>query len=194
LGVRTDLPLSWRFSGFPHTIDKTYSFSVAGLMQTPIFQFFEVEYGLGYFLEREKIFIDYNDWFTGEPKVANLNINLHYLEIPIGIRGILFKKLNNQIIVSGNLNPRLLLIGDDNYQNIIFQEIGNPSRPYNKIIIINGGLSFGFRQRIDNNYFEILAFQSYDLMPMLKKEGWGFYKDLYPARNSQVGIKINYFF
>jgi hypothetical protein len=60
--------------------------------------------------------------------------------------------------------------------------------------MINGGLSFGFRQKMDNNYLEILAFQSYDFMPMLKKEGWGFYTDLYPARNSQIGIKINYFF
>jgi hypothetical protein len=192
-GVRTDLPPSYGFSGFPHTIEKTYGFSVGGLMQTPIFRFVELEYGLGYYLEQEKISIDYNDWFTGEPKVADLDINLHYLELPLNIRIRLFQKLNNQIILSGNINPRLLLVGDDNYQNIIFEFIGNPSRPYNRVII-NGGLSFGFRQRIDNNYFEILAFQSYDLMPMLKKEGWGFYKDLYPARNSQVGIKINYFF
>ncbi|MFT6147657.1 MAG: hypothetical protein ACJAUH_000334 [Saprospiraceae bacterium] len=31
-GVRTDLPPSYGFSGFPHTINKTYGFSVAGLM------------------------------------------------------------------------------------------------------------------------------------------------------------------
>jgi hypothetical protein len=192
-GVRTDLPPSGGFSGLPHTIDKTYGFSVGGLMQTPIHRFIEIEYGLGYFLEREKISIDYNDWFTGEPKVADLNINLHYLEIPVGIRGILFQKSNNQIILSGNINPRLLLVGYDNYQNIIFEFIGIPSRPWKKIMI-NGGLSFGFRQKMDNNYLEILAFQSYDFMPMLKKEGWGFYTDLYPARNSQIGIKINYFF
>jgi hypothetical protein len=43
-GVRTDLPPSSGFSGFPHTIDKTYGFSVAGLMQTPIYRFVELEY------------------------------------------------------------------------------------------------------------------------------------------------------
>ena len=192
-GVRTDLPPSYGFSGFPHTINKTYGFSVAGLMQTPIHRFLELEYGLGYFLEREKISIDYTDWFTGEQKTTNLNINLHYLEIPIGVRCKLFQNMNNQILLSGNLSPRLLLIGDDNYQNIIYEFIGNPSRPYNKIMI-NGGLSLGYRQKVDNNYLEILIFQSYDLMPLLKEQGWGFYQDLYPARNSQIGIKVNYFF
>ena len=192
-GVRTDLPPSYGFSGFPHTVEDTYGFSVGGLIQTSIFKFLDLEYGLGYFYESERINIDYINRWTGEPGSTRLMIDLHYLEIPIGITGILFKKLNNQIIVSGNLNPRVLLIGDDNYQDIIFEEIGFFKKPYNKIII-NGDLSFGFRQKMDNNYLEILAFQSYDFMPMLKKEGWGFYNDLYPARNSQIGIKINYFF
>jgi hypothetical protein len=53
----------------------------------------ELEYGLGYFLEREKISIDYTDWFTGEQKTTNLNINLHYLEIPIGVRCKLFQNI-----------------------------------------------------------------------------------------------------
>jgi hypothetical protein len=192
-GVRTDLSPSWGFSGYPHTIEKTYGFSVAGLMQTPIFQFFEVEYGLGYFLEREKIFIDYINRLTGEPGTANLNINLHYIEFPLGVKLKLLQKMNNQILLSGNLNTRLLAIQDDNYEYIIHEEIGNPSGPYNQIIM-NGALSIGFRQKINDNYLEILAFQAYNLMPMLKKDGWGFYNDLYPARNSQVGIKINYFF
>lgn len=193
-GVRTDLPPSYGFSGFPHMIDKTYGFSVAGLMQTPIFRFLEVEYGLGYFLERERLHFYDNRPFTFASDTPTLKINLHYIEFPVGVKFKLLQKMNNQILLSGNLNTRLLAKKHDNYENIIFEEIGSPNRPYQQIMM-NGVVAIGFRQKMNNSdYFEVLAFQSYDFMPMLKEEGWGVYKDLYPARNSQIGIKVNYFF
>jgi hypothetical protein len=129
-GVRTDLPPSGGFSGLPHTIDKTYGFSVGGLMQTPIFQFLDLEYGLGYFYESERINIDYINIWTLEPEPKRLMIDLHYLEIPLTAKFKLFEALGNEVILAGSLNTRFSIVQNSNYQDIIFELIGFRKRQF----------------------------------------------------------------
>jgi hypothetical protein len=193
-GVRTDLPLSYGFSGYPHTIDKTYGFSVGGLMQTPIHRFFEVECGLEYFYTRQRLHFEYIDPFVFELDTSTLNIQRHYLQMPLQLNLNLQPKwMTNQFIVKGGIVPMFLIGYNDNYNDIIFEEIFLFGEFYNHVLL-NSNLSFGIRKPTKKGHLEVLLFQSLELTPFVKEGGWGFYNDLYPARNSQVGIKINFFF
>jgi hypothetical protein len=193
-GVRTDLSPSWGFSGFPHTIDKTYGFSVGGLMQTPIHRFLEVEYGLEYFYNTQRVHFEYVDPFLLKFDTSTLKIQRHYLQVPLQINLNLQPKwMERQFIIKGGVKPMLLIRQDDNFGRIKWDERGLPRNLYNRFLF-SGNISLGFRQKLDESHLEILLFQSLELTPFVKEEGWGFYTDLYPARNSQVGVKINYFF
>jgi hypothetical protein len=103
------------------------------------------------------------------------------------------KWMTNQFIVKGGIVPMFLIGYNDNYNDIIFEEIFLFGEFYNHVLL-NSNLSFGIRKPTKKGHLEVLLFQSLELTPFVKEGGWGFYNDLYPARNSQVGIKINFFF
>jgi hypothetical protein len=191
-GVRTDLPYGYGFSGSPHTVEDTYGFAIGGLMQTPVFEFLELEYGLGYFYESERINIDYINIWTAEPGSARLMIDLHYLEIPLIAKFRLFKALGNEVILAGSFNTRFSIIQNSNYQDIIFEHIGLRKRQFNNFMW-NSKVALGVSNDFSRNY-EILLFLSADLSPFVRENPFGFMNDLLPARNSQIGIQVNYFF
>lgn len=191
-GVRTDLPPGYGFSGSSHTVEDTYGFSVGGLMQTSIFKFLDLEYGLGYFYESERINIDYINRWTGEPGSTRLKIDLHYLELPLTAKFRLFKTLGNEVTLAGSFNTRFAIIQNSNYQDIIFEHVLLRGRQINNFMW-NSKVAVGISNDFTKNY-EFLLFLSADLSPFVEEGGWGFYTDLYPARNSQIGIQINYFF
>ena len=191
-GVRTDLPPGYGFSGSSHTVEDTYGFSIGGLMQTPIFKFLDLEYGLGYFYESERINIDYINRWTGEPGSTRLMIDLHYLEIPLTAKFRLFEALGNEVILAGSFNTRFSIVQNSNYQDIIFELIGFRKRQFTNFMC-NGKVAVGISNNSLKNY-EVLLFFGADLSPFVRENQFGLMNDLLPARNSQIGIQLNYFF
>jgi hypothetical protein len=191
-GVRTDLPPGYGFSGSSHTVEDTYGFAIGGLMQTPIFRFLELEYGLGYFYESERINIDYINRWSFQPGSTRLMIDLHYLEIPLTAKFKLFKALGNEVILAGSLNTRFSIVQNSNYEDIIFESILFRKRQFNNFLW-NSKVAVGISNDSFKNY-EVLLFLSADLSPFVRENLFGFMNDLFPARNNQIGIQINYFF
>jgi len=194
-GIRTDLPPGNGYSGAVYkTVDKTYGFGLSGLLQTPLYNFLELEYGLGYFYDSERIHFPFTDPFTFVTDTATLNIHRHYLQVPLNLNLNLQPKwMNNQFIIKGGLIPMLSISEKDNYQEVIFQEILLSPNKQNRILL-NSNLSIGMRKELQKGTLEISVFQSLELTPFIKEGGWGFFKDLHTARNNQIGIQINYFF
>jgi hypothetical protein len=191
-GVRTDLPYGYGFSGSEFTVHQTYGGSIGAIIQTSLFKFLELEYGLGYFYESERIDINYVNRWTLQSSIKKLAIDLHYLEVPLTAKLRLFKALNNEVILVGGLNTRFSIIQNSNYQDIIFEQIGFRKRQFNNFVW-NGKVAIG----ISNNSFdkyEILLFISEDFSPFVRENPFGFMNALLPARNNQIGIQINYFF
>jgi hypothetical protein len=180
------------FSGSPHTVEKTIGVSLDVLFQSKLTQRLEVEYGVGYFYENERIQFE-GPFFLGEEDVLELNIDLYYLELPIQANYIFYKN-NHAGSVLGmiGLSPKILVMEDDNYQNIIFQKI-LITAPYNRFLL-NGHVAIGFRQMLPKGrYAELIVYQGADLTAF-SGNGWGFYNDLHTARNLQLGVKLRYFF
>ena len=151
------------------------------------------ELGIGYSTIKHKIELDYYYSFFQKQVNKTLDIKLNYISLPISLLYGIKVSERSKLILSSSLVPKFLVRYKDNFQKIIFEEIGLPINKYNKRTF-EGSFSIGIqRQLVKNNIIELNLFAGKDFNP-LNKMRWGFYSNLYPARNVQFGVGLKYFF
>lgn len=185
---------SYGFSGAPHTLKTTYGGAISGVGRTTVHPNFELEYGLGYAYQNAQIHFDFFHGWTFQQIDRTMHIHLHYLEIPTLVNFKLFQpNKSNQLILSGGVKSKVLLSGRDNYNEIIVELIYLDGSMYNPFII-DAFFSVGFRQTTkEHQYIELNLFTAFNISSLLEP-WWGFYDDLAPAKVSQLGINLKYFF
>jgi hypothetical protein len=186
---------SYGFSGAPHTLKTTYGGGISGVGRTTVHPNFELEYGLGYAYQNAQIHFDFFHGWTFQQIDRTMHIHLHYLEIPTLVNFKLFQpNKSNQLILSGGVKSKVLLSGRDNYNYIKPELISLETGGAYKRFVIDGFVSIGIRQVVkENQYIELNLFTGISLS-RFTRGAWGFYEDLSPARVSQLGINLKYFF
>lgn len=136
---------------------------------------------------------------VNRPTAPTLDIALYYLSVPLMFNYKIPLKRTAAFEVSLGPDIRCLLLGNDNYPEIIEEDIYLDGVRNYKQLIISPQLAFGYSFRFNNDSQLRLAGNiGLDAQKAMRVKGvmsgWGFYSNLSTAYYTYYGLSINYFF
>ncbi len=158
---------------------------------------FSIETGLGFVNYNHKIVFDnssfdYSWMRNGWRPDSILTMALNYIQVPVNVTYGIPIKEDLQVNFTGGLRTKVLFSQSNNYQQIIFEEIGLPANPFRRIILAPN-LAIGLQKEFTNgNAVELGIAGSYDATPFTRM-AWGFFDKLTSSRTLQTGIILKYF-
>jgi outer membrane protein with beta-barrel domain len=193
-GISSDTIVPYGLSGAEYSISKDFYASPSLRFRKNIAERFSLETGIGYLPVRNRIHLQFYDDFFSRNVDTNLDIRLHYLSVPVACNYSLPLTTSSSLFLMASVNTYVLISQKDNYEDIIWREIGWIKRDWYTRIIIVPSLSAGYRADIRGmGMAELGLFASRDVNPFVNDEGWGFYKNLLTARNFRYGLQLKYF-
>ena len=192
--INTPNTKEWGHSGSGAIRLPAYNYQLKAIVQHKLKEKIELETGLSYSNINKKIRFNYYDDFNNIQVDDTLIMRLKYLQIPIKINFLSKLYKNNQLIFSLGIAPQYLLKYNDNYRNIIFEEIKLYGNWYRKITL-EIPLAIGFRRNINpKSNIDFLVFNSINSKFVNDKRSWGFYHDLSTSFFNNLGISLNYLY
>jgi hypothetical protein len=160
-------------------------------VRKPLSNRINIELGIGYLPISHSIQLNYNDPFP----TSTLNINSHYLTIPIGLGYTLPVSKNSSFVAGLELNTGILLDASDNYQDIIFYDIALRRKWYSKVVL-NPLLFISYQNQLNHrDKIEFGFFISRSVNAFVQEDkAWGFYHNLVSSRILRYGVQLKYFF
>lgn len=154
-----------------------------------------LETGIGYLAVENQIRLKYNYTFFQTFVDTTLNINLAYLTIPVAINYTTALTENSSLLLAFTLNSNFLITKEDNFAEIIYEEIGWIKPDWYAPIVFAIGASMAYQFELNNlDFIEIGLYVNSDVSPFVKKDQlWGFYNNLVPSRNLRYGLQLKYF-
>ncbi|TVQ51094.1 MAG: hypothetical protein EA362_00880 [Saprospirales bacterium] len=124
-----------------------------------------------------------------------LNINLHYLSIPLSIGYSLPVLERSKIITNLGINTAILLSYSDNYLDIIWEDYLQIGGWYSQFVF-KPFLSIAYQSSISQTGgIEIGCFISTSIKSFASEDkAWGFFNNLASARSLSYGLQLKYFF
>lgn len=192
------------FSGYGHSVpgfkqNDRLGFGATFLASKPIYKNLSFESGIGITNFRSQFHFNYIHSITNRLIDKKLNISLYYLKIPARITYYFPINVKSKINFSMGADIRCLFLGDDNFQETIYEHIylGNP-RLY-KILIFSPQISLGYSFKLKNDVAILLEGNGgIDLAKAMRPsnmiQGWGFYNNLFTAHYTYYGLSLKYFF
>lgn len=194
------------FSGYGHSVpgfkqNDRLGFGVNGIAHIPVYKGLGLETGLGLTRYQSQFNFKYYHSFSQQWMDEKFNIGLNYMRIPLNLYYDFSISKKSSIIISGGINFKLLLWADDNFDEIVFEEIGLPNtykRYQHSILAYNANIAYQYKAN-NKNSFEIGLNLGKDFNAIAKNnpkypENFGFYDNLHNATYSQYGISIKYFY
>ncbi len=192
------------FSGYGHSVpgftqNNQLGFGATFLVQTPIYKNLSFETGLGITNFNSQFHFKYIRQNTNDSVNTKLNISLFYAKAPLYLTYNLSLNKRSAISFSLGTDIRFLFLGDDNFQEIIYEliNLGNP-RLY-KILIFSPQISLGYSFKLKNNAtIQLKGTGGLDLGKAMRPnnmiQGWGFYNNLFASHYTYYGLSLKYFF
>jgi len=150
-----------------------------------------INFGLGYVGYHHYFDFKYHHRF-GSDINTSLKISWHYIQIPITLGYELKFNPHQSILFKMGPAVNILLKGEDNYLDIILEEIYVTYRK--QPISFYGFGSIAYQHQLKNNaLIQISPFVKYELKAQ-HMLGWGFFKNLEKAKNLQIGFAVSYLF
>ncbi len=194
------------FSGYGHSVpgfkqNDKLGFGVNGVVRIPVYKGLGIETGLGLARYQSLFHFEYYHSFSQQWMDEKLNIGLNYLRVPLNLYYNINVSKKSSIIISGGINMKVLLWANDNFDEIVFEEIGLPNvykRYQSSILAYNAQVAYQYKAS-NKSRFEIGLNLGNDYNAMVKNnpkfpENFGFYANLHKAAYYQYGISLKYFF
>lgn len=185
------------FSGADFQQRNQVNVSFTFLIRKPVARLFSLETGIGYLPVSHHIDFQHQHEFFPLEIDTTLHIKMHYLRIPIlfNFRQPISDKVD--ILFSGGIDTKIRFKYQDNYMEIIWEQIAFLDRKkWYAAIIASPLVSAGIEAlRTETGYLELVFFFSHDMNPFVNEnKAWGFYKNLATAKNIRYGLEARYFF
>lgn len=126
---------------------------------------------------------------------TTLNINLHYLTIPLSLGYSFPLGTKSKIITNLGINTAILLSYSDNYLDIIWVDYLQIGGWYSQFVF-KPFLSIAYQSSISQTGgIEIGCFISTSINSFASEDkAWGFFNNLASARSLSYGLQLKYFF
>ena len=156
---------------------------------------FSLEAGLGYIRQNHEIQLQFYHSFFHTSIDTTLEIKLQYLSIPIAIHYAIPAGPKSSFQLGASVNTNVLLSRNDNFEDIIYEEIGLNTDSWYTNVVLSAGLSLAYQMELkDSSLTEIGLFVNRDVTAFVNKDDvWGYYQNLVPSRSLQFGLQIKYF-
>jgi hypothetical protein len=192
--ISQDTMVTFGLSGAKVYSSPTYGIAPSFLLRKEIGNKFSLETGLGYWSSKSKVHLNIYSQFFSHEFDTTLNISLKYIQIPVSVFYSFSLKKTIKLNFSGGLKTRILIAHKDNYEDIIFEKVGMVGNRYNRIVIVP---TFGIaleKELPKGQTYELGFFSNFNLNSLVNNEHiWGFFNNLYPAKNYELGFSIKFF-
>lgn len=150
-----------------------------------------IHLGLGYVGYHHYFDFKYHHRF-GSDINTSLKISWHYIQIPIALGYKLKFNLHQSILFKIGPAVNILLKGEDNYLDIILEDVYVTYSQQPISLYAFGSIAYQHQLK-NKGLIQISPLVKYELnaQHML---GWGFFKNLEPAKNLQIGLGVSYLF
>ena len=195
VGISTDTIVPYGYSGAEFSQRNDIYILPSLRVRKRLSDRFFGESGLGYQPVSHNIQLDFYHSLFQTKIDKTLNINLHYLSIPLSLGYSLPVSKNSNIISSLELNTAILLSKSDNYEEIILEKIAWVKRDWYSQFVFNPLISFSYQfQHSQRRRIELGFYISTEVNSFVKEDKiWGFYENLLSSRNLKYGIQLKYF-
>lgn len=194
-GISNEEIVPYGFSGAEYTQDiKTYV-SPSLRLRKEISDRLFWESGIGYQPLSYTLHLTQTHPLILRYREETLNINLHYLTIPLSLGYSFPLGTKSKIITNLGINTAILLAASDNYMDIIWEDYLWIGGWYSQFVF-KPFLSIAYQSPISQTgSIEIGAFicNGINIFPREDK-AWGFYKNLASASSLNYGLQLKYFF
>ena len=172
---------------------------INAMVRMPIYKGLGLETGLGLARYQSQFHFEYRHAFSQLWMDKKFNIGLNYLRMPLNLYYNFKISPKSSILISGGVNFKLLLWADDNFDKIVFEEVGLGKiyQRYNSTIInLLGNISYNYVLS-KGAKIEIGLIVGQDISCITKRKpkaqaGFGFYRNLRNSHYSQYGLSIKY--
>lgn len=194
-GISNDTLVPFGYSGAQYDTKSKIYCSPSLRFRKSISTSISLETGIGYLAVENQIQLKYNYTFFQTYVDTTLKINLAYLTIPVAINYTTALSENSSLLLALTLNSNVLITKEDNFSEIIYEEIGLINTNWYTPIVLGLGASMAYQVELNNlDFIEIGLYVNSDVSPFVKKDQlWGFYKNLVPSRNLRYGLHLKYF-
>ena len=194
--ISDDTIVAYGYSGAKHSVKNIFYISPSLRFRKNLNSKISFESGLGYLSLNHQIRLKYNYDFFQTYVDTTLKIHLQYLNIPFAFNYSIPIASKSSLLLTATLNTNILISKKDNFEDILFEEIGWIKRNWYTKLIFAPSLSIAYQVKLkDSKISELGLYLSNDVNAFVKKEdGWGFYKNLNSSRNLRYGLQLKYFF
>ncbi len=195
VGISTEAIVPYGYSGAEFSQLNKINISPSFRVRKPLSNRINIELGIGYLPISHSIQLNYYDPLFQRNLNSTLNINSHYLTIPLGLGYTIPVSKNSSVVAGLELNTSILLDASDNYQDIILNEIALPRDKYSKVVL-NPLLFISYQNQLNHrDKIEFGFFMSRSVNAFVREDkAWGFYRNLLSSRILRYGVQIKYFF
>lgn len=193
--ISNDSTYSYGYAGADYNSKSVFFISPSLRFRKSINSKISFEIGLGYIPLHHQIELKYYYELFQSYIDTTLEIDVKYLSIPIIINFSFPISPNSGFLLSPGFNTNLLLTSDDNFEDLILEEIAWVKRDWytNLIFAFNISLSYSINFK-SSQILELGLFASKDLNSFIKQmDVWGFYNNLNSSKNFQYGLQLKYF-
>ncbi|MBL0007530.1 MAG: hypothetical protein IPP25_10235 [Saprospiraceae bacterium] len=195
LGISNDTLVPYGYSGAQADAKSKFYCSPSLRFRKSTNGKISLETGIGYLAVENQIHLKYNYTFFQTNVDTTLKINIAYLTIPIAINYTTVLSENSSLLVGFTLNSNVLITKEDNFADIIYEEIGWRNPDWYAPIVFAIGVSMAYQLELNKlDFIEISLYVNSDVSSFVNKDQlWGFFNNLVPSRNLRYGVQLKYF-
>lgn len=194
------------FVGYGHSVpDFTQTdglgMGINAIVRVPVYKRWGIETGLGFTKYRSGFRFKYYQALSWQWMDVAFDIGLNSLKAPLNLFYDLRLTSRSSIVFCGGLDLKYLLWVNDNFDNIVFEDIGlpEPHKRYETLVYgYNATITFRYAFK-NQKTLELGLNFAQDANPVVnnrrsRADHYGFYRNLYDAYYSQIGVSMKYFF